>query len=212
MIGMIRFDYRGGIAEAVLGIDGRWSCDAVPCLVHPLDILHSPRWDGQPPERRHLEEAACWLKGAVVFGDIGPIPAMAPAPVAGVQADPFDRRSRDLTLRSTKRSARVTDRAAAAMCCVGLRMIHLWVETGAWPIPRRGGEAASTFELSEVEGWLATGVWPAGAHFLAPPEDSASPSSRGQADKTSRGSGSHQGKPGPPSGCQASYASSGTFQ
>ena len=67
MIGMIRFDFPGGIAEAVLRNDGCWICPEVPCLVHPLDILYSPNWDGQPAGRRHLEEAACWLKGSVVF-------------------------------------------------------------------------------------------------------------------------------------------------
>ena len=59
---------------------------------------------------------------------------------------------------------------------------------------------------------LTTGVWPAGAHFLAPPEDEAPPSSRGRAEKPSRGSGSIPGKPGHPRECEGSYASSGTFQ
>jgi hypothetical protein len=43
---MIRFDFRGGIAEAVPGNDGCWNCAAVPSLVHLLDILYSPNWDG----------------------------------------------------------------------------------------------------------------------------------------------------------------------
>ena len=48
MIGMIRFDLRGGLAEAVLGYDGCWSCAAVTCLIRPLDILYSPSRDGRP--------------------------------------------------------------------------------------------------------------------------------------------------------------------
>lgn len=32
MIGMVRFVFGAGIAEAILGDDGRWSCPAVPCL------------------------------------------------------------------------------------------------------------------------------------------------------------------------------------
>ena len=72
MIGMIRFDRRGGIAEAVLGDDGCWGCAAVPCLVRPLDILYSPNRDEFPAGRRHLEEAAHWLKGVIVFGNDSP--------------------------------------------------------------------------------------------------------------------------------------------
>jgi hypothetical protein len=176
MIGMIRFDSRGRIAEAVLRNDGCWSCAAVPCLVHPLNILYSPNWDGLPAGRRHLEEAACWLKGAVVFEDSSPISGMAGGSVAGVRADPFDRRSRDVTLSSTTRLDRVTACAAAEMCRVAQGMILLWVETGAWPLPRRDGAPSATFGLSEVEGWLATGAWPPGAHFHSPPEDEAPPS------------------------------------
>ena len=89
MIGMIRFDRRGGIAEAVLGDDGCWSCATVPCLVRPLDILYSPNRDGRPAGRRHLEEAAHWLKGVVVFGDDSPIPGMSGGSIAGVRADPL---------------------------------------------------------------------------------------------------------------------------
>jgi hypothetical protein len=62
----------------------------------------------------------------------------------------------------------VSERTAAKMCGVGVGMIRLWVETGAWPMPRRGiGQAPATFGHSEVEGWLATGIWPAGSTFCA---------------------------------------------
>jgi hypothetical protein len=175
MIGMIRFDFRGGMAEAVLGKDGCWSCAAVPCVVHPLDILYSPNWEGLSAGRRHLEEAALWLKGVVVFGADCPIPGTARRSDPGVRADLSDRPSRHPTVPATKRFDRVTARAAARMCRVSPGMIGLWVETGGWPMPRRGGAASATFGLSEVEGWLATGDWPAWAHFQAPPEDAAPP-------------------------------------
>lgn len=130
MIGMIRFHLRGGLAEAVLGDDGCWSCATVPCLVRPLNILYSPNRDGRPAGRPHLEEAAHWLKGVIVCGDDSPIPGMARGSIAGVRVDPCDRRPSDLTLSSTTPSDRVTDRVAAEMCWVGLGMIRLWVETG----------------------------------------------------------------------------------
>ena len=175
MIGMIRFGFRGAIAEAILRKDGCWICPAVPCLVHPLNILYSPNWDGVQAGRRHLEEAASWLKGTVAFEDGSRISGTAGGPVAGVGANPFDRRFRDLTRSSAKRFDRVTACAAAKMCRVEPEMILLWVETGAWPLPRRDGATSATFGVSEVEDWLATGAWPAGAHFHDPPEDEAPP-------------------------------------
>jgi hypothetical protein len=183
MIGMIRFDARGGVAEAILGDDGCWSCAAVPCLVRPLDILHSPTWERQPAGRRHLEEAALWLKGTVVFGADSPIPGTEQRSDPGTRADHTDRRSRRPMALPATPPDRVTDGAAAEMCWVDPGMIRLWVETGAWPMPRQGGESPGTFAFSEVEGWLATGAWPAGAHFHAPPgRDRPRPSLRGQAD------------------------------
>ena len=77
MIGLIRFDFRRRIAEAVLGADGCWSCAAVPCLVHPLDILYSTNWAGLPAGPRYLEAAGRWLKGTLVSGDGCPIPGVA---------------------------------------------------------------------------------------------------------------------------------------
>ena len=75
MIGLVRFDFRGGSAEASLGNDGCWNCAAVPCLARPLDILFSPNREGRPAGQQHLEEAARWLKG-VVFGADGPVPGV----------------------------------------------------------------------------------------------------------------------------------------
>jgi hypothetical protein len=175
MIGMIRFGARGGVAEAILGDDGRWSCAAVRCLVRPLEILYSPNWEGRPAGRRHLEEAAIWLMGTVVFGADSPILGMAPRSNPGVPGHLLDRRSRPPMARRTKQSDRVTDRAAARRCRVDLGMIRLWVQTGAWPMPRRCGESPRTFALAEVEGWLATGAWPAGAQFRAPPGNGPPP-------------------------------------
>jgi hypothetical protein len=186
MIGMIRFDFRAGIADAVLGDDGCWSCRDVPCLVHPLDTLYSPSRDGLPAGRRHLEEAARWLKGVVSFEDGSPIPGIARISDPGVRADLLERRSCRPTVPLTKPSDRVTARAAAKMCGVGPVMIGLWVETGAWPMPWRGGAASATFGHSEVEGWLATGAWPPGAPFQAPPGD-GTPRTRLGRFRTGRG-------------------------
>ena len=55
---------------------------------------------------------------------------------------------------------------------VGVGMIRLWVDTGAWPMPHCRVAAPPTFSLSDVKGWLATGTWPAGAHFRASVEPS----------------------------------------
>jgi hypothetical protein len=167
MIGMIRFNFRGAAAEAVLADDGCWTCCAVPCLVRPLEVLFSPRWEGGPAGRRHVEGAARWLKGGVVFGADGPIADMAQQSDRGVPAEVVDRPCRHATARPTKPFDRLTVRAAAKICRVGSGMIDLWVETAAWPLPRRDGGAVPEFSLSEVKGWLATGSWPAGAHFRA---------------------------------------------
>ena len=139
MIGMIRFGARGGVAEAILGDDGCWSCAAVPCLVHPLEILYSPNWEGRPAGRRHLKEAATWLKGTVVFGADSPILG-ARRSNPGLPVDLLDRRSRPPMALPTKQSDRVTDRIAARMCWVNLGMIHLWVQTAPG---RCRGEAES---------------------------------------------------------------------
>jgi hypothetical protein len=171
MIGLIRFGFRGGRAEAILGNDGCWSCVAVPCLARPLDILYSPNREGRPACRRHLEEAARWLQGVVFWEADGPVPGVPGPSDPGVSTRVLDRRCHHPRAHVTSRSDRLTARAAAGMCGVGPGMIGLWVETGAWPIPRRGEPASATFGLSEVEGWLATGDWPEDARFHSPPGD-----------------------------------------
>jgi len=174
MIGLIRFDLQRGSAEAILGDDGCWSCALVPCLAHPLNIRYGPNWEGLPSGRRHLEEAAHWLKG-VVFGTDGPVPGVSLPSDPGASAGVFDRPRHHPTAHVTGRSDRLTDSAAARICGVGPGMVGLWVETGAWPLPHRGEAASISFGLSDVEGWLATGAWPAGARFHSPPEDGVSP-------------------------------------
>jgi hypothetical protein len=48
---------------------------------------------------------------------------------------------------------------------VPVRMIRLWIGTGAWPLPRSVCHGTSCFKLSDVECWLLTGAWPTGVHF-----------------------------------------------
>jgi hypothetical protein len=174
MIGLIRFGFRGGSAEAILGDDGRWSCAAVPCLARPLDILYSPNWEGLVAGRRYVEKAARWLNGVILEAH-RPVPGVSRASDPGASSEVFDRPCHHPRAHVTSRPDRLTHRAAARMCGVGLRMIGLWVETGAWPLPHRGEAGSISFGLSAVEGWLATGAWPAGARFHSPPEDGVSP-------------------------------------
>jgi len=167
VIGRIRFAFRGAIAEAVLEDSGCWSCTAVPCLVRPLEIQYGPNRDGRPTGQRHLEAAARWLRGTIVSGAACAIlDAARPLPrdVPAISPDPQTRRT---TVLAVELSDRVTGRVAAKMCGVGVSMIRLWVDTGAWPMPHPGGAGPQTFNLSEVEVWIATGTWPAGVHFRA---------------------------------------------
>jgi hypothetical protein len=59
----------------------------------------------------------------------------------------------------------MTDRVAARICRVGPRMIGLWIETGAWPLPHAVLATTLYFRASDVECWLRTGKWPAGVRF-----------------------------------------------
>jgi hypothetical protein len=52
---------------------------------------------------------------------------------------------------------------------VPVRMILLWIGTGAWPLPRSVCDGTPCFELSDVECWLLTGAWPTGVHFRGRP-------------------------------------------
>jgi hypothetical protein len=63
----------------------------------------------------------------------------------------------------------VTDRVAARMCRVDPRMIGLWVQTGAWPLPQAACATTQSFRRSDVERWIRTGTWPAGAPFRSGP-------------------------------------------
>lgn len=64
----------------------------------------------------------------------------------------------------------VTDRVAARMCRVGPRMIGLWIETGAWPLPHAVCATSRSFRLSDVKCWIRTGTWPAGVPFRSGPD------------------------------------------
>ena len=69
MIGKVVFSYKSNSVEAVMGDDGSWRCDAIPCLVRPLNLLYSPLVFGESLEKdrsmRCLESAANWLRGEV---------------------------------------------------------------------------------------------------------------------------------------------------
>jgi hypothetical protein len=71
MVGKVVFPYKSSRVEAVLNDDGLWRCEAIPCLVRVLNILHSPVWAGEPLDdsslRSCLQSAAAWLKGEVHF-------------------------------------------------------------------------------------------------------------------------------------------------
>ena len=76
----------------------------------------------------------------------------------------------DRLMRSRPRASLVTDRALAQRLQVSARMVRLWVDTGAWPLPRCARRTSFLFETSDVEHWLETGVWPAGARFPLTPQ------------------------------------------
>jgi hypothetical protein len=68
-------------------------------------------------------------------------------------------------MASRPQTSLVTDRALAHSLQVSARMIRLWVDTGAWPLPRCVRRTMFHFDVSDVERWLKTGVWPTGARF-----------------------------------------------
>jgi hypothetical protein len=69
MIGKVIFQYKSNAVEAVMDDDGSWRCDAIPCLVRPLNILYSAAFYSAPLDRcrstHYLRSAALWLKGEV---------------------------------------------------------------------------------------------------------------------------------------------------
>jgi hypothetical protein len=64
-----------------------------------------------------------------------------------------------------RRPILISDRAAARWLGVSAQMVHLWVHTGAWPLPRNVRSGSWLFEISDVELWIKRGVWPADVHF-----------------------------------------------
>ena len=167
MIGRIRFVFQGANAEAVLEDSGCWTCTAAPCLVRPLEIRYGPNWEGRAPGQRHLTGAARWLRGTIISGTSCAILPVTQPLRRDARAISPDRHARETSDAAALRGDRVTERVAARMCSVGVGMVRLWVDAGAWPMPHRGGAAPPTYTLSEVKGWLATGTWPAAAHFRA---------------------------------------------
>jgi hypothetical protein len=69
MIGKVVFPYKTSVVEAIMKHDGSWRCDAIPCLVRPLNLLYGPRVFGESlgedRTMRYLESAASWLHGEV---------------------------------------------------------------------------------------------------------------------------------------------------
>jgi hypothetical protein len=69
MIGKVVFQYNSKAIEAVMDDDGFWRCDAIPCLVRPLNILYSAafyRASVDASRSLHdLRSAALWLRGEV---------------------------------------------------------------------------------------------------------------------------------------------------
>lgn len=88
MIGKVLFLYHDAFVEAILADNGSWTCDAVPCLVRPLDVLYSPRRyrPGEPDDGRAgalcLAAAARWLNGIVLWAEFEPDHDHEPAPAA----------------------------------------------------------------------------------------------------------------------------------
>jgi excisionase family DNA binding protein len=68
-------------------------------------------------------------------------------------------------VRSPTRSSLITHRDAARRLQVSARTVRLWVETGAWPLPRYTRRTDWLFEVSDVEDWAKTGGWPRGARY-----------------------------------------------
>jgi hypothetical protein len=73
MIGKVVFPYKSMVAEAVMEDDGSWRCDAIPCLVRPLNILHGPTsFEARLDRSRSLcclASAARWLHGEIRTGE-----------------------------------------------------------------------------------------------------------------------------------------------
>jgi hypothetical protein len=59
----------------------------------------------------------------------------------------------------------VTDHEVARRLRVSKRMVRLWIDTGAWPLPRSAEGISLLFDPADVECWLETGAWPAGMPF-----------------------------------------------
>jgi hypothetical protein len=80
MIGKVVFPYKSDVVDAVLGDDGSWRCDAIPCLARPLNLLYDPRVFGESLEKDRsmycLESAAGWLHGEVCIDRSGDLSSL----------------------------------------------------------------------------------------------------------------------------------------
>jgi hypothetical protein len=65
----------------------------------------------------------------------------------------------------TREDPRSTEIAVDEILGIPLRMIRLWIDTGAWPLPLSVCGGTLCFKWSDVECWLTTGAWPPDVHF-----------------------------------------------
>src|SRR5690348_8373697 len=70
-----------------------------------------------------------------------------------------------LACMSAYRPQLMSDRSAAQICGVSVRMVRMWVETGAWPLPEAVRAMTLYFMMSDLECWLESGTWPDHVHF-----------------------------------------------
>jgi hypothetical protein len=79
----------------------------------------------------------------------------------------------ELQLRRVRRTATVSrvspdlvpHRVIASNLGVSVRLIRLWIDSGAWPLPRAVGATNLYFNGIEVDCWTRTGTWPDGVRF-----------------------------------------------
>jgi hypothetical protein len=122
---------------------------------------------------RHVpHRAICPVCGAAAYspGGIHPQCALSRAepPKLGVNQrrdpDPIEWLAVEVAL-VTGEDMRQAATPVAELVGVPVRMIRLWIGTGAWPLPRSVRGTTLLFDLSDVECWLRTGTWPTGVHF-----------------------------------------------
>jgi hypothetical protein len=132
-----------------------------------------PRHDPTPVARR--TRCPVCKKAVYSLAGIHPQCAMAqatpPKPNGETQGDSHfsDGMTCGHAEATTGDDPRPTATPVAEIIGVPLRMIGLWIDTGAWPLPCSVCGGTSFFRLSDLECWLKTGAWPTGAHFRKGP-------------------------------------------